>query len=198
VTLSQKAVKNFFLDCWPFWFDVMFTSLLLMPRRFRRYARSARTVKPIRYSNETVSGMTGGSLGTGVTVHVVVIQAVNATGVRKIKNPTLRLAMSAPTPPFPILWALVYVPEGFPASALKLEYALGDIPPSIFEPNQNMIMSGVIPATGAAEPITYRSRLARNLNSGDSIHLLVRGMSGVTDIEDVQFIYLLNYAICYG
>jgi hypothetical protein len=176
----------------------MFTSLLYMPRRFRRYARSARTVKPIRYSNETTSAAIGGNLGVGVTHHAVVVPAVNAQGIRKIKNRTLRLCMSAPTPPFPILWALVYVPEGFPSTSLKLDYGVGGIPPSLFEPNQNLIMSGVMPATGAYEPITYRSRLARNLNGGDSIHLLVRGISGNTPIESVHFIYVLNYAMCYG
>jgi hypothetical protein len=195
---SKLAVKNFLMDCLPFCFDVMFTSLLYMPRRFRRYARSARTVKPIRYSNETVSGTTGGGLAAGATYHVIVVPGVPGPGVRKVKNPTLRLAMSQPNPAFPILWALVYVPEGFPDTALKLDYGVSDNPPSLFEPNQNLIMAGVMPATGAAEPITYRSRIARNLNSGDSIHLLVRGMSANVDIEEVRFIYVLNFAMCYG
>jgi hypothetical protein len=170
-----------------------------MPRRFRRYARTARTVRPVRYSNETVSGTAGGAINAGATVGTVLLAPINAQGVRKLKNPTLRIAMTAPTPPWPILWALVYVPEGFPAEALKLDYGgVNTLPPSLFEPNQNLIMSGVMPSTGTAEPITYRSRLARNLNSGDSISLLVRAISGEEDITSVAFVYHLNFAICYG
>jgi hypothetical protein len=170
-----------------------------MPRRFRRYARTARTVKPVRYSNETVSGTAGGAISSGHTVGCIVLAPVDAQGVRKLKNPTLRIAMTAPNPQWPILWALVYVPQGFPAAALKLDYGgVNAEPPSLFEPNQNLIMSGVMPSTGSDEPITYRSRLARNLNSGDSIHLLVRAISGDIDIDSVAFVYHLNFAICYG
>jgi hypothetical protein len=163
-----SGIGHFFMIVCHLHFDVMFTSLFYMPRRFRRYARSARTVKPIRYSNETVSGATGGAIQAGTTVHEIVIQGIPSQGVRKIKNPTLRLAMSVPDPPFPILWALVYVPEGFPDTSLKLDDGAGGIPPSLFEPNQNLIMSGVMPSTGSSDPITDRSRRARNLNSGDS------------------------------
>jgi hypothetical protein len=171
-----------------------------MPRRFRRYARTARTVRPVRYSNETVSGTCGGAIQAGTTVHQPLLKPIDAQDIRKLKNPTLRLAMTAPTPNFPVLWALVYVPEGFPLSALKMDYGTGgeEAPPSLFEPNQNLIMSGVMPATGTAEPITYRSRLARNLNAGDSIFLLLRGISGETSIDQVAFVYCLNFAICYA
>jgi hypothetical protein len=107
--------------------------------------------------------------------------------------------MSAPNLAFPILWALVDVPEGFPETALKLDYgALNATPPSLFEPNQNLIMSGVMPSIGTSEPITYRSRLVRNINAGDSIYLLIRAISGEAEIESVDFVYCLNYAICYG
>jgi hypothetical protein len=144
-----------------------------MPRHFRRYARSARTLKPVRYANETVSGRAAATIPAAQTVTSVVVVSTGAQGVRKFKNPILRLVTSTTTPLTPILWGLVYCPQGFPTASLTLTIgAAGGTPTLIFEPNQNVIMSGPLNLSGTAEPVTYRSRLARNLDSGDAIYLL--------------------------
>jgi hypothetical protein len=168
-----------------------------MPRRFRRYARSARTVKPVRYANETVSGRASGTIAAGQTATSIVVASTTAQGVRKVKNPTLRLVMAPPQPASPVVWALVYCPQGFPAGSLVLTMGVAGQPPtSIFEPNQNVIMSGLLNPTGTAEPVTYRSRLARNLDSGDAIYLLF--MNPSTAEIAVAAAFTFNYAICYG
>jgi hypothetical protein len=127
----------------------------------------------------------------------VVVAASTAQGVRKVKNPTLRIVTNAPSPATPLLWALVYSPQGFPTSALKLTSSTGgDAPVSIFEPNQNVIMSGWLNALGSHDPVTFRSGLTRNLDSGDQIFLLLANPSS-SDIT-VAIAFSLNYAICYG
>jgi hypothetical protein len=90
------------------------------------------------------------------------------------------------------------VPQGFPDTALTLTMGAGTAQPvSIFEPNQNVIMSGILNPQGTSEPVTYKSRLARNLESGDYISLLV--MNPIADgAVTVDIAYTLNYAICYG
>jgi hypothetical protein len=166
-----------------------------MPRRFRRYARSARTVKPVRYSNETVAGQAAGLIGPATTQWVEVVSATTAQGVRKVKNPTMRFVTSPPLPSTPLLWALIYAPQGFDNFVLSMG-AAGGVPTSIFEPNQNVIMSGLLNPMGTAEPVSYRSRLARNLESGDRLVLLFYNPHG--EATTVTIGYSLNYAICYG
>jgi hypothetical protein len=114
-----------------------------------------------------------------------------------VKNPTLRIVTDSPNPPSPILWALVYAPQGFPPALLQLQAgATGNVPISIFEPNQNVIMSGWFNALGTHDPVTYKSPLARNLDSGDQIVLLLYNPSAQATTIGIAF--ALNYAICYG
>jgi hypothetical protein len=177
-----------------------FTSFLYMPRRFRRYARSARTVRPVRYSNETVSFTTGpgATIAQANTVSVVMVKATETQGVRKMKNPTLKFTCTPTDPLVPILWALVYIPEGFPDTALKLRFgASPDEPSSIFEPNQNVMISGILPAIGTSGTETFRSRLARNIQSGDKIVLLFLNPMADASVT-VGINCVLNYAMCYG
>jgi hypothetical protein len=166
-----------------------------MPRRFRRYARSARTVKPVRYSNETISGQDLATLDKTSYVASVIVAATDAQGVRKVKNPTLRLVSSPSNPLSPVLWVLAYVPQGFENFQITMGN-LGGAPVSVYEPNQNVIMSGILNPAGTQDPVTYRSRLARNLESGDRIVLFFYNPAA----EPIQVLisFTFNYAICYG
>ena len=67
---------------------------------------------------------------------------------------------------------------------------------SLYEPNQNVIMSGYItPNYNAMQ--TFRTRLARNLNSGDTIQMII-APAAATDAVQQQLIGIsLNYAITY-
>jgi hypothetical protein len=73
---------------------------------------------------------------------------------------------------------------------------LGGAPVSVYEPNQNVIMAGILNPAGTLDPVTYRSRLARNLESGDKIVLFFYNPAG----EPIQVLisFTFNYAICYG
>jgi hypothetical protein len=90
-------------------------------------------------------------LAAGATVSRVTVASTNAQGVRKVKNPTLRLVMSPPTPQAPILWVFVYCPQGFRSASLTLTTgASGSAPTFLFEPNQNAIISGILNPLGTA------------------------------------------------
>ncbi|KAK8882665.1 hypothetical protein M9Y10_045307 [Tritrichomonas musculus] len=89
----------------------------------------------------------------------------------------------------PIFWALLYVPQGNDLSLISLQPA-----GSMYEPAQNVIMSGIISKTSAKD--TFRSRLARNLNSGDRIVLSVRPSENSADFN-ASSQGICNYVISY-
>ena len=66
--------------------------------------------------------------------------------------------------------------------------------PHYNEPNQNVIMQGLLPLTSNSRQ-EFRTRLARNLNSGDTIFLCLRPVIDITNIPDLTA--QLNFAICY-
>lgn len=152
----------------------------------RRY-RSAAT----KYSNETVSFNYGSNetVPAGTTVPyenepptsrgVTIVAPTEILGNRKCKNFTIKVTANGNNEQ--IFGALVYVPEGTIASPL----AVTGQAQSIYEPNQNVICTFIIPpnciknpSTGelvtssAPTQITVNSPLARNLNTGDKIVLL--------------------------
>jgi hypothetical protein len=102
----------------------------------------------------------------------------------------LRLVAAPSDPPAPALWVIAYVPQGFDTFKIQMGVA-GSAPVSICEPNRNVIMSGMVTPLGTADPVTYRSRLARNLESGDKILLFFYNLAD-------QIAYSFNDAICYG
>ena len=85
----------------------------------------------------------------------------------------------------PIFWALVYVPEGTQPGSLNLVSPTA----TLYEPNQFVMNCGISDPT--AGPIRFYSPLARNLNSGDTINLLVASRSA--DTTDV--VGTVRYAI---
>lgn len=195
-----------------------------MARRYRRY-RPRRALKTARYSNETVP-MTQGVLLTSQTaenvitdyfnnennIAVEVVGATTAQGMRKVKNFTLNMVIVGSTASgiyavqnnflAPVYWALVYVPQGQDVS---------DVTPggvSLYEPNQNVIMSGILQPNDNV--ITKRTRLARNLNSGDKIYFCYvlkyladpLDETGTDQNRQLPFQVSIqgtcNYAICYS
>lgn len=122
----------------------------------------------------------------------ILIPSVANQGTRKVKNFDLQFMYE--TLPFPVAFALVYVPEGQDPSSLTL--SAGGNPASLYEPNQNVIMSGILPPS-ATNTIHYRTRLARNLNSGDTIQIILRSIAAADGAADFGFYVQLNYAIAY-
>ena len=84
-------------------------------------------------------------------------------GVRKAKNFSLSFLSDEE---LPVLWALVYLPEGYDAKNVNTSGSNV----SIYEPNQHVIMSGVYIK---GQQSKWFTKLGRNLNSGDAIVLMV-------------------------
>ena len=147
-------------------------------RRYRSYKRSNRD----KYSVERTSGST--TISSETTSSIVV--ASNAIqGMRKVKHMEISFSNTTTNQVADsIYWALVYVPQGTVANSLNTTG-------STYEPNQFVIEAGVLDFTGG--PLRIRSRLARNLNSGDSIHLLMRAHQLAGDPPTIA--YVVKYAV---
>lgn len=162
-----------------------------MVRRYRR--RRARSYKVQKYSNETYTfnavatiDPSGSDGPTQVSSEIISAGAIQ--GMRKAKNFTLQLVTDSNTP---IWFALVYKPEGVELS--RMQFGTPQAPQSIYEPNQNVILQGIISTN--CQQQTWRTRLARNLNTGDSICLIFS--TPYTDAKNIQVCITLNYAISF-
>lgn len=170
-------------------------------RRSRGSRRYTRRIKTIKYSNETSGASINWEIPAGEAqgINMAMITPANIQGVRKCKNFELSLSGSewggeGALGGVPILWALVYVPQGTTPSALNLA-AQGAVA-SIYEPSQNVIISGIWPDNLQAN-YKVKTRLARNLNSGDAIYLVMRTAVNQPQGVGKSFIVTLNYAIAY-
>ncbi|KAH0785550.1 Cap protein [Histomonas meleagridis] len=170
-----------------------------MPRRLRRRSYSrGRPLKTVKYSNETfncsgnITFNTGsGDSAVGDQVNTTLISAVATQGMRKVKNFTLKMITDVD---IPLLWGLVYVPDGTVAQSMSLGTPAA--PVSLYEPNQNVIKSGYL-TPNAQQTQVFRTRLARNLNSGDSIALCLKVSVPGTEITEKFLGVQLNYVITY-
>lgn len=161
-----------------------------MPRRARRTRRYSRSYKVQKYSNETCNFVGTGTVNANGNA-IALVAPIDSQGMRKCKNFTLTIACSANIS-VPLIYALVYVPQGTLASRLNIGENGGVV--SLYEPNQNVILSGIL-SYDQNVPVTKYSRLARNLNSGDSIQLIVRAINAEEVSLDIAA--TLNYAISY-
>ena len=169
-----------------------------MPRRYFR--RSYRSSNRDKYSIETTSIRLPSSwtevslpdLTPSLQTSIPVLQPVDVQGMRKVKH--LTLSFSCETNQAPVWYALVYVPEGYNPNNLQIPNSGFAV--SLYEPNQYVMSSGVLDFTGG--PLRIRCPLARNLNSGDAIHLVMgvpkSGSSNTvpTIISNVQYAITLQ------
>ncbi len=158
-----------------------------MPRRYYR----RRIVNKDKYSIENstfrspVSWVEIPSTSETPTTYqtsIPVLPPTEVQGMRKIKH--LTLSFSCEQNEIPLWYALVYVPEGYNPNNIQIPQPGFAI--SLYEPNQYVMSAGLLDFTGG--PLRVRCPLARNLNSGDSIHLIMavpkRGQS--TQLPDVS------------
>jgi hypothetical protein len=161
-------------------------------------SRRSRPVKAVKYSSETSAGYAiNATINSQATAVYDCVAAIAAQGTRKVKNFTLRLSSSLPGSSG-LLVALIYVPQGFPDSAIVLkasDMAHTSPPVSMFEPNQNVILTGYMPTINEGQ-VTYRSRLARNLDSGDRIVFCLYNPLA-TAVTQISLSFVVNYAIAY-
>lgn len=167
-----------------------------MPRR-RRYRRSVyRPLKTAKYSNETFNFQQAISEYTeGANYPVIVSASTDVLGTRKTKNFTVNFLSSSEDIPF--LFALVYVPQGTNPAGLRWGSTFQDgylISASLYEPNQNVILSGITAGFNQGV-ITKKTRLARNLNSGDKLVFIFRPLGTFT--SPIVISGSVNYAISY-
>lgn len=127
---------------------------------------------------------------------IPIVQSTQQEGVRKAKN--LSISIATPTTEdtlnsnAPFYWALIYLPEGQTPNELSSSGQL-------YTPSQFVIGSGIVTATQGKMRIS--SRLARNLNQGDSIYLLLgtnQASLPTNQNNPSRFTYLVRYAICYN
>ena len=101
---------------------------------------------------------------------VAIVPASSLQGTRKVKHLTFSIANSGTqNEDIPLMYAIVYVPEGYAPRAIQFPAVDGAI--SMYEPNQFVMSQGVIDLS--AGPTRIRCPLSRNLNSGDSIYLIL-------------------------
>lgn len=183
-----------------------------MPRRYRRRHRYsiARPLKTTKYSNETYafSFTHYGSVGQNAAFSKVVVPPSSGIlGTRKCKNFTLRIKLSglglfdiSQNPPEfdselegSVYVVLVYVPEGNNPSPVNIGSATAA---SLYEPNQNVILSALVDIN---QVYAFKTRLARNLNSGDSIGILFCSAQPGTSTRAIGFHVdaAVNYAIAF-
>lgn len=163
-----------------------------MPR-YRRYRRSypiSRSLRTTKYSNETyIFNNLNTVYTTENTYRVGMIPSTTTMGTRKCKNFTLTLST---VPLVPFLFALVFVPEGTQAGNITLPS--NSTPVSLYEPNQNVIMSGIFGGPNGTVS-RFKSRLARNLNSGDNIYFIIKPIQDYD--QGAPITALLNYAVAF-
>ena len=117
---------------------------------------------------------------------VEVVPASEIEGMRKVKHLTVSCSAEVDTGSF--YWALVYVPQGTTPGNITVNIVTGT--GGMYEPNQFVMNCGVVdPSAG---PIRFSSPVARNLNDGDSIYLLVRNTNNTTA---VTYNAVVRYAI---
>ena len=136
-----------------------------------RYPKYSRRINKSRdkYSVEhtAITLNTGAEIVNGAYQGAqVIVPSSNVQGMRKVKHLTLSMSLSPGTESTVLYWALVYVPQGYNPNTLNVQSAS-----SFYEPNQNVMSCGLIDPD--AGPIRIRSVISRNLNSGDSIVLIV-------------------------
>lgn len=179
-----------------------------MPRRTSGYrarfpaVRTARSAASrARYSAEQHSNLVSldasppvQTRGNDLCVAIDVVPETTTQGMRKAKNFTciVNIASAVPTaevPSLPYVWALVYVPAGTTASYPSVDQS------SLYEPNQFVIACGS--GDLSSQALRVFSPLARNLNSGDKIQLVIRlpFAAAINNKGNVALQTLCRYAI---
>lgn len=135
-----------------------------------------------------------------------IIPPVNTQGMRKCKNFTFDIFFRAHNNRAAEeyvngyqtqgIFALVFVPQGQNPSNFQAFRSAINQSESVYEPNQNIIMAGTLEEFKTKR---YRTRLARNLNSGDSVYLCINlARSEYSNNSAWQVNCVLNYAVCYN
>lgn len=166
----------------------------VMVRRFRRYHR-----RSSGYSVEhtIVRPPIAGSLWVDVPASdetetasqqfsVPIIPPTQTEGRRKVKHLTLSFSSNFTGP---LVYAIVFVPQGYEPQALHIpspQYAL-----NMYDANQYVMSSGILDFE--AGPMRIRSSISRNLDSGDTIYLMLAKVSDNVPNMFCEITYAIKY-----
>jgi len=148
----------------------------------KKYYRGKKVKYSVESTAQTIEVDASGKAST------VVVPSDSIQGMRKVKHLTVSIAdLAGSTASTPLYWALVYVPAGTEANAISIDS--GD---SMYEPNQFVLNCGV--TDFSAGPTRFHSPLARNLNSGDAIYLIIQ-QAPDTVSTTIKYAAVVKYAI---
>ena len=179
-----------------------------MARYYRRRGRRTyrrRGLKTQRYSVETsvCAGAFDLRQEQQGTQWKAFVPVSNVQGLRKVKNITLDFVMETAVH-MTFGWALVYWPQ-FDKSHMLYEPTLAapdsSMILSLYEPNQNVIMQGIFNTTDSKQFRRFSS-LARNLNSEDTLMLLIRPYNWDESTvpegsNQIRYAFTVKYAITF-
>ena len=171
-----------------------------MPRRYYR----RRIVNKDKYSIEQTAIRTA-PINSWTTVAAIppniaqskqfkipILAPTDMQGMRKVKHLTFTISNSEwpNTEAEAILYALVYVPQGY--SPQDINFPAPNSAVQLYDANQYVMSSGALDFSGG--PLRIRTPLSRNLNSGDSIYLILASPYYQTEKDNI-FTIEVKYAI---
>ena len=145
--------------------EFLTSNIFKMP--YRRAYKRPRYGKRDKYSVQQKAFQF--SAETGQSTTWLLVPATTLEGMRKVKHLMVNLTID-PDAAGPMWWAIVYVPQGTSVGAINV--TTSSAATGMYEPNQFVMNCGIADPT--AGPIRFGSPIARNLNDGDAIALVVR------------------------
>lgn len=166
----------------------------VMVRRFRRYHKRSggysveHTIvrPPAETSGWTVVPAGDDTEWGSEQYSVSVIPPTSVEGKRKVKHLTLSFTSNNDSH---ILYAIVFVPQGYdpqPIHIPNVGYAL-----DLYDANQYVMSSGLLDFSGG--PLRVRSSISRNLDSGDSIYLILVNLGTTPPNMFCEITYAIKY-----
>nr|QQL09573.1 putative capsid protein [Marmot associated feces virus 1] len=141
-------------------------------RGYRRRNYNNYVPRAIKYQFVPIS-INASFTNTNPVLKQVICPSSEVAGMRKVKNFNLQFVANLNQP---FLWALVYVPDGASVTNINPEIINATTMPvnagytELFAANQWVIGCGTF-IEGAIN--TYKTRMSRNLNSGDTVWLMM-------------------------
>lgn len=163
-----------------------------MPRRYRRRNFGNRdkysveqTIINTNPSTQWTAYEESGDLAASIQTQFSILAPSETQGMRKVKHFTLTFTATTESPP--VYYALVFVPSGYQVQRINLP--VNGIAYPAYDANQFVLSQGVLDFSGG--PLRVRTPLSRNLNSGDSIYLVMATYAGV----ETSILASVKYAI---
>lgn len=123
---------------------------------------------------------------------IPILAPTDMQGMRKVKHLTFTISNGewTTTEADALLYALVYVPQGY--NPQDINYPATNSAVQLYDANQYVMSSGVLDFSGG--PLRIRTPLSRNLNSGDSIYLIL-ALPDFSTEKDLYYTIEVKYAM---